>query len=60
MISNSYPMLIQISRPTIFGNLPLALMALLPNLAGLILCFGVPLYWDARRRCPGDPQAAVR
>ena len=36
------------------GNLRLALMALLPNLAGLILCFGVALRWGA-----GDQHAAV-
>jgi hypothetical protein len=29
------------------GNLRLMLMALLPNLAGLILCFGVALRWSA-------------
>lgn len=36
------------------GNLRLALMALLPNLAGLILCFGVALGWGASPAVPGD------
>lgn len=41
------------------GNLRLALMALLPNLAGLILCFGVALYWGASAAVPDDRHAAV-
>src|SRR6185437_14288884 len=42
------------------GNLRLALMALLPNLAGLILCFGVALRWGASPAMPTDPQLAAR
>ena len=41
------------------GNLRLALMALLPNLAGLILCFGVALRWGVSSAVPTDPQMAV-
>jgi len=42
------------------GNLRLALMALLPNLAGLILCFGVALRWGASPAVPSDQHAVAR
>ena len=42
------------------GNLRLALMALLPNLAGLILCFGVALGWGASPAVPDDRHAVVK
>ena len=41
------------------GNLRLALMALLPNLAGLILCFGVALRWSALPAVPRERPAIV-
>ena len=41
------------------GNLRLALMALLPNLAGLILCFGVALQWGASPAAPDERHAIV-
>lgn len=41
------------------GNLRLALMALLPNLAGLILCFGVALRCGASPDMPMNGQTAL-
>jgi hypothetical protein len=41
------------------GNLRLALMALLPNLAGLILCFGMALRWGAAPALPSEQHTAA-
>ena len=41
------------------GNLRLAVMALLPNLAGIILCFGAALRRGAALAAPGDQRTAL-